>query len=59
MQLVLEGIETQVQREQLVAIGGKLGQGFLCAKAMPIEVFDDWIHGEYHALLNFPANRVI
>lgn len=37
--VVAEGIETKKQKEQLLKIGVTYGQGFLFAKAMPIEQF--------------------
>lgn len=43
MQLVVEGIETQVQHERLCEMGIQIGQGFLYARPMPIELFDDWM----------------
>lgn len=43
MQLVVEGIETQVQRERLLEMGVRCGQGYLCAKPAPMKVFEPWL----------------
>ena len=43
MHLVVEGIETAAQHDQLYGMGVQFGQGFLCAKPMPIAVFENWI----------------
>jgi EAL domain-containing protein (putative c-di-GMP-specific phosphodiesterase class I) len=42
MQLVVEGIETLSQQDQLYEMGAKIGQGFLCAKPMEINAFEGW-----------------
>lgn len=46
-QLVVEGIETEQQRRRLLAMGVRIGQGFLCASPMSIEAFDRWISTPY------------
>jgi diguanylate cyclase (GGDEF)-like protein len=38
LDVVAEGIETEVQREALIALGCRLGQGFLFARPQPLEV---------------------
>lgn len=44
MQLVVEGIESAVQHKRLLEMGVSVGQGFLYAKPMPIDVFEGWIY---------------
>ncbi|MCP1482002.1 EAL domain-containing protein (putative c-di-GMP-specific phosphodiesterase class I) [Pseudomonas chlororaphis] len=48
VQLVVEGVETEAQRVQLVGMGAGTGQGYLCARPMSIENFDDWFHNYGH-----------
>lgn len=43
MELVVEGIETTVQRDHLYKMGVQIGQGYLCAQAMPIPAFEKWV----------------
>lgn len=43
MQLVVEGIETAAQQDHLYELGVQIGQGFLCARPMAINVFEGWI----------------
>ncbi|MCK3838808.1 MULTISPECIES: EAL domain-containing protein [Pseudomonas] len=42
MEAVVEGIETLSQRNLLVDMGARVGQGYLCAKPMSLEEFDSW-----------------
>jgi EAL domain-containing protein (putative c-di-GMP-specific phosphodiesterase class I) len=42
MEAVVEGIETLSQRNCLVDMGARVGQGYLCAKPMSLEEFDSW-----------------
>jgi len=37
--LVTEGIEAEQQRQILIEVGIKFGQGFLCSPARPLEAF--------------------
>jgi len=41
LNVVAEGIETNEQREQLQALGCDLGQGYLFARPVPRQAFDD------------------
>ena len=41
--VVAEGIEETLQRDELVRIGCRLGQGFLLARPMPAPQFLDWL----------------
>lgn len=43
MHLVVEGIETAAEHDRLFEMGVQIGQGFFCAKPMPIAVFEEWI----------------
>jgi len=43
IEIVAEGIETEDQREQLSELGCHYAQGYLFARAMPIEVFPAWL----------------
>lgn len=43
MQLVVEGIETELQRAQLVQMGVRCGQGYLRAKPMTVTAFESWV----------------
>jgi EAL domain-containing protein (putative c-di-GMP-specific phosphodiesterase class I)/FixJ family two-component response regulator len=43
LSVVIEGIETQEQRLQLVALGCTQGQGYLCARPMTGEVLLRWL----------------
>lgn len=36
MQVVVEGIETESQREQLLALGFTTGQGYLFSRPLPL-----------------------
>lgn len=50
MEIIAEGIETSEQREQLMSMGCKLGQGFLFAKPMPhADVLSYLTKGQYDA----------
>ncbi|WP_134612102.1 EAL domain-containing protein, partial [Pseudomonas aeruginosa] len=44
--LIVEGIETEVQRSILMELGVRYGQGYLCAKPMPASSFGPWLHGQ-------------
>lgn len=43
IQIVAEGIETEDQREQLSELGCHFAQGYLFARAMPVESFAMWL----------------
>lgn len=43
MRLVVEGIETQEQRLCLAQMGVRIGQGYLCARPMPVECLSGWL----------------
>jgi EAL domain-containing protein (putative c-di-GMP-specific phosphodiesterase class I)/ActR/RegA family two-component response regulator len=43
MPVVIEGIETDEQRQLLVALGATIGQGFLCARPMSEADFLQWL----------------
>lgn len=43
MTTVAEGIETPSQREQLIELGGHLGQGFLWSRPLPPEDVPGWL----------------
>ena len=43
IEIVAEGLETEDQREQLSELGCHYAQGYLFARAMPIEVFPAWL----------------
>ena len=44
MQVVAEGVETEAQREVLLSINPDfLAQGWLFAKALPVEDFEAWV----------------
>jgi len=43
-----EGIESEAQRNQLLALGCPAGQGYLYAKAMPLGKFIDWYRSRQH-----------
>ncbi|HEX4902674.1 MAG TPA: EAL domain-containing protein [Acidimicrobiales bacterium] len=43
IEIVAEGLETEDQREQLAELGCHYAQGYLFARAMPIEVFPAWL----------------
>jgi diguanylate cyclase (GGDEF)-like protein len=45
LDVVAEGVETEVQRERLVQLGFGVAQGFLFAPARPAEVLDGWLDG--------------
>jgi EAL domain-containing protein (putative c-di-GMP-specific phosphodiesterase class I) len=47
MQLVVEGIETVAQHDHLCEMGARIGQGFLCARPMEVDVFEGWIQNPY------------
>ncbi len=42
--VVAEGIETEQQREALLAMNCQTGQGFLFAKPMPLEELIVWLN---------------
>jgi diguanylate cyclase (GGDEF)-like protein len=42
MEVVIEGVETELQRRQLTALGATLFQGFLYGKPMPPKDIDEW-----------------
>jgi EAL domain-containing protein (putative c-di-GMP-specific phosphodiesterase class I) len=44
--LLAEGVETQAQREYLLAAGVQRAQGFLFARPMPLSVFERWLARE-------------
>lgn len=43
LSLVVEGIETPEQRQWLAQRGARQGQGYLCARPMPVEALRRWI----------------
>jgi len=43
IQIVAEGIETEEQREQLTELGCHFAQGYLFARAMPVDAFVPWL----------------
>jgi len=43
MRVVAEGIETEEQRQHLLALGCHEGQGWLFARPMPAEQLEDWL----------------
>jgi diguanylate cyclase (GGDEF)-like protein len=43
IEIVAEGIETEEQREELAELGCHYAQGYLFARAMPVEVFPAWL----------------
>ncbi len=51
LQTVAEGVETDAQREQLVALGCQLGQGYLFARPMSAEAASTWLTDPVHAPL--------
>ena len=52
--VVAEGIEDTLQRDELLRIGCRLGQGFLLARPMPAPQFLDWL-ARRHAPAAVPA----
>ncbi len=42
MEVVIEGVETEMQRRQLTALGATLFQGYLYGKPMPLSEVDPW-----------------
>ncbi len=42
MEVVIEGVETELQRRQLTALGATLFQGYLYGKPMPLADIDRW-----------------
>jgi diguanylate cyclase (GGDEF)-like protein len=42
MDVVIEGVENELQRKQLTALGATLFQGFLYGKPMPLADIDQW-----------------
>lgn len=51
MQLVAEGIETRAHQARLAQMGVRCGQGYLCAKPMPVTVFEQWLETPRHTLV--------
>ena len=43
LRLTAEGIETEAQREALLQLGCRQGQGWLFAKALPASEFESWL----------------
>ncbi|WDH20972.1 EAL domain-containing protein [Pseudomonas chlororaphis] len=43
MSVVIEGIETEEQRQQLLRLGGRTGQGYLCARPMSGAQLLQWL----------------
>lgn len=50
--VVFEGVETEVQRETLIALGGKFGQGHLCAHPMPAAKLLLWLEQQPSSPIN-------
>ncbi|WP_420141634.1 putative bifunctional diguanylate cyclase/phosphodiesterase [Sphingomonas sp.] len=46
MDVVAEGVETEQQRAQLIALGCSLGQGYLFAPALPANALADMVAGQ-------------
>ena len=42
MEVVIEGVETELQRRQLLALGASLFQGFLYGQPMPLRQIESW-----------------
>jgi diguanylate cyclase (GGDEF)-like protein len=49
MEVVIEGVETEMQRRQLTALGATLFQGYLYGKPMPLAEIDQWFLGSAFA----------
>ncbi|MGY4819421.1 EAL domain-containing protein [Pseudomonas chlororaphis subsp. piscium] len=49
MSVVVEGIETEAQREALLELGCTLGQGYVCAKPMAGSEFLGWLEKRFLA----------
>ncbi|MDF3202868.1 EAL domain-containing protein [Pseudomonas sp. 1912-s] len=47
MSLVVEGIETVEQRDSLLQMGARVGQGFFCAQPMLIDAIEGWMCKTY------------
>ncbi|OPB01065.1 hypothetical protein BFW87_00465 [Pseudomonas fluorescens] len=54
MSVVVEGVETEVQRRVLVDLGCSNGQGYLCAKPMPAAQTLDWLEKRTQLADTFP-----
>ena len=46
MSVVTEGVETQLQMENLISLGDNFAQGYYFYKPMPKEAFEEQIHRE-------------
>jgi diguanylate cyclase len=57
LQIVAEGIETEMQRQQLDALGCDFGQGYLFAPAMPVEALLQWCGQHPELALSQPPAR--
>jgi diguanylate cyclase len=55
MRVVAEGIETEEQRQHLLALGCHEGQGWLFAKPMPADELDRWLAAPKAWEINPPA----
>ncbi len=56
MQVVIEGVETDLARRQLTALGASLFQGYLYARPMPLAQIDAWfLSSAFAAAANEPA----
>jgi diguanylate cyclase len=44
--VIAEGVETAVQRDQLIGLGCRLGQGYFYARPMPFSEFDSFSSGK-------------
>jgi EAL domain-containing protein (putative c-di-GMP-specific phosphodiesterase class I) len=49
LRVVAEGVETQQQREVLLALGCDELQGYLIARPMPAEALVEWLYGDASA----------
>ncbi|AZD74465.1 EAL domain-containing response regulator [Pseudomonas chlororaphis] len=47
--LVMEGVETREQHQELVALGCSVGQGYLYARPMGVSAFVDWLGQGIHS----------
>ncbi len=46
LQMIAEGVETEAQRDWLAKAGVGIAQGFLFARPLPIEIFEDKLPGK-------------
>jgi len=57
MNIIAEGVETQVELDRLVALGYCQIQGYYFAKPMPLSELKNWLHDNQHRVIEMQSKQ--